>query len=52
MPGGRSCVLLYPVDDGVPQKAGAAWHLFVVAGGEPLVHHIELRDPRCLAGSY
>lgn len=36
------------MDNGVLQEEGAAGHLFVVVGGEPLVHHIELGDPPVL----
>lgn len=42
--------LFYPVDNGVPQKAGTARHLFVVVGGEPFIHHIEFLALLALRG--
>lgn len=32
------------MDNGVLQEAGTAGHLFIVVGGELLVHHIEFRN--------
>lgn len=42
--------LLCPMSHGVPQETGTAGHLLVIVGGEPLIHHIELRDPAVLGG--